>query len=227
MRFMRHLLLCLAVLLCGATVSAQTHYKAHVSVGVHGGWDMNKVTFNPSIDQSWKNGMAAGVHVVYQEEKIVGLQAELNFVQRGWEENIRDTGLRYGRRLNYITLPVMTHIAFGSKRVKCIVNLGPEIGFLIGESIKSDFDYHNPGGAGVPPTWQTYQFDGKITGHFDYGITAGVGCEFYVRPRHSITLEARYYFGLGNVFPSSKADVFSASRAMTLCATLGYSFRVR
>lgn len=51
---------------------------------------------------------------------------------------------------------------------------------------------------------------------FDYGITAGAGIEFYLRPRHSIVLEARYYFGLGNIFPSTKADYFSASRASAI-----------
>ena len=66
-----------------------------------------------------------------------------------------------------------------------------------------------------------------IKNKFDYGITAGAGIELYLRPRHSIVLEARYYFGLGNIFPSTKADYFSASRASAIQVTLGYNFRLR
>ena len=39
--------------------------------------------------------------------------------------------------------------------------------------------------------------------------------------------EARYYFGLGNIFPSSKADTFGGSRNMSLEFSLGYNFRLR
>ena len=74
---------------------------------------------------------------------------------------------------------------------------------------------------------QTEQLDAKITGTFDYGINAGIGFEFYLRPRHSIVAEARYYFGLGNIFPSSKADTFGGSRNMSLEFSLGYNFRLR
>ena len=66
-----------------------------------------------------------------------------------------------------------------------------------------------------------------ISSRFDYGITAGVGCEYYLSPRRSITLEARYYFGLGNIFPSSKADTFSASRSTSIEISVGYNFRLQ
>ena len=74
---------------------------------------------------------------------------------------------------------------------------------------------------------QTAQLDMAVSNKFDYGIAGGIGGEFYVQPRHSITLEVRYYFGLGNIFPSSKADHFSASRCTSIEATVGYNFRLK
>ena len=62
---------------------------------------------------------------------------------------------------------------------------------------------------------------------FDYGICASAGAEFYVSPRNSIAVEGRFYFGLGNIFPASKADVFSASRNMSIEVSLGYNFRIK
>jgi hypothetical protein len=66
-----------------------------------------------------------------------------------------------------------------------------------------------------------------ISNRLDYGITAGAGIEFIVRKRHSVTLEARYYYGLGNIYPSSKKDTFSASRGSSIQVTLGYLFRLK
>ncbi len=66
-----------------------------------------------------------------------------------------------------------------------------------------------------------------ISSRFDYGITAGAGVEFIIRRRNSITLEGRYYYGLGNIFPSSRKDVFSASRGSSIQITLGYLFRLK
>ena len=224
-RCLIRLALC-CIILCPASLRAETHYKPHVTVGVHAGAGMSRMSFSPSVPQSWLFLPQAGIHARYAEEKIVGIMAELNFVGRGWKETFEDSpGLNYSRSLYYITLPVMTHINFGSPRAKCFFNLGPEIGFMLGNHISSNFDYINPGNL-VPATRRVNQMSMDITNKFDYGITAGAGGEFFLTPRQSLTIEARFYYGLGNIYPSSKADEFSASRSMTLSINAGYSFRV-
>ena len=67
----------------------------------------------------------------------------------------------------------------------------------------------------------------EISKKFDYGITAGLGGEYYFTPRHSVYIEARFYYGLGNIFASTKSDEFSSSRSMSIVATLGYNFRLK
>ena len=66
-----------------------------------------------------------------------------------------------------------------------------------------------------------------VSSRFDYGITAGAGIEFIIKRRNSITLEGRYYYGLGNIFPSARSDTFSASRGSSIQITLGYLFRLK
>lgn len=206
---------------------AQTHYKPHVSVGAHGGVAMSRMSFSPEVPQAWSMGPNIGLHARYAEERIVGIVGELNFVQRGWKESFDENPeLSYTRTLTYITLPIMTHIYFGSDRFKFYFNLGPEFGFMIGNSISSNFDYSSPGNL-IEPTRRYHQMSMAVKNHFDYGITAGFGMEFYVNPRNSVSVEARFYYGLGNIFPSSKADEFSASRSMSLGITTGYSFRLK
>ena len=221
----------LAVVIFGVIGSAkgfgETHYQPHISVGGHAGADLSRISFSPEVPQTWLPGPTFGVQVRYAEEKIVGVMAELNFVNRGWKETFEENPeLSYSRTLSYISLPIMTHISFGSSRVKCFFNLGPEFGFLLSSKISSNFDYHSPSGL-VSSTRRVNQMSMEIANRLDYGITAGLGIEYYVNPRNSIFIEGRYYFGLGNIFSATKADEFGASRSMSISVTLGYNFRLK
>lgn len=208
---------------------AQTHYVPHVWVGGHAGMTMSEMSFSPSVRQSMVQGMTAGLSFRYAEERHVGLIAEFNISQRGWKEDFEGAPFSYSRRLTYMEIPVLTHIFFGSPKFKGFFNLGPVVGYMIGDNIKSDFDYAHPDQVpGFPLTNRsTEQMAMEIKNKFDYGITAGAGCEFVVKRRHAFTLEARYYFGLGNIYPSSKKDTFSASRGTSIMVTLGYMFRLK
>lgn len=221
-----------AILVCLAlsqSAPAQTHYKARMSAGVRGGVTLARQDLSPSVPQKFVMGSTGAVTFRYTEEKLFGLVAELGWTQRGWEEDFEESPLRYSRRFTYVTLPVMTQIIFGGRRAKCFINLGPEFSYMISENISSNFDYNDLSSVTDWPERKrmTEQLGMKVQNKFDYGITGGIGVEFYVQPRHSVTLEGRYYFGLGNIFKASKADTFSASRCTSIEISLGYNFRFR
>ena len=221
----------LLVLVCAVPffAVAQTHFVPHVWVGGRGGVTMAKQDIAPSVPQKWNMGTTGAVTIRYAEERTFGLVAELGWTQRGWQEDFEEAPLSYSRTLTFITLPIMTQIIFGGNRMKCFVNLGPEFAYMLDESVSANFDYNNLGSVTQWPERdrQTEQLSMPIANKFDYGITAGLGCEFYVQPRHPLTLEARYYFGLGNVFNASKADTFSASRSTSIEICLGYNFLLK
>lgn len=212
------------------TSQAQAHYKPHVWIGARAGADMSRLSFSPAVNQRWLPGSEGFVSFRYAEQKIFGLIIELGWQQRGWSENFGDDNpLRYKRNLTYLSLPVMSHLYFGSRRFQGFINLGPEVSMLISQSTWANFDYTNPTSSPDWPTRnrQTEQLTAPIKNKFDYGIAAGAGMEFRLTPRHSITLECRFYYGLGNIFPASKADTFGASRSMTLGFSAGYWFRLK
>ena len=213
----------------GFEAAAQTHYKPHLSIGARAGMTLSEMSFSPSVKQSWNDGTAGAVTFRYAEEKLFGLIADLGWAQRGWRENFEESPCRYSRSLTYLQLPLLTHIYFGSPRFKCFVNLGPEFSYLISDKISANFDYHDPFKAeGFPDKARmTEQMITAVKNKFDYGITGGIGFEFYISPRNSISVEGRYYFGLGNIFPAAKADTFSASRNTSIELTLGYNFRLK
>lgn len=229
MKTIRLLTVILVCVFISQPVSAQTHYKARISAGVRGGVTLARQDLSPSVPQKFVMGSTGAVTFRYTEEKLFGLVAELGWAQRGWQEDFEESPLRYSRHFTYITLPVMTQIIFGGRRAKCFINLGPEFSYMIGESISSNFDYNDLSSVTDWPERQrmTEQLGMKVQNRFDYGITGGIGVEFYVQPRHSVTLEGRYYFGLGNIFKATKADTFSASRCTSIEICLGYNFRLK
>ncbi len=218
--------------ICGLvlTANAQKLYKSHVHVGAKAGATFSSISFSPEVEQSMNNGLTGGIAFKYAEERHVGLLAELNVVQRGWKESFEsEEPFEYSRSLTYIQLPLMTHIFFGSQRFKCFINLGPEISYMVGSSITSNFDYNNVTSInGFPLQYRmTEQMAMDIKNKFDYGITVGLGLEFKMNRKHSIALEGRYYFGLGNIFSATKKDVFDASRHSSIMVTLGYYYRLK
>ena len=136
-------LLISACLFAAAVVSsvAQRYYSPDFSIGIKGGATLSQMSFMPTVRQKMTEGMTFGVMARYTEEKLFGLIAELNVTQRGWKEDYEEHPFSYSRRLTYIQLPLLTHIYFGSRHMKCFVNLGPEVGLMLHDRIKANFNY--------------------------------------------------------------------------------------
>lgn len=212
---------------CG--LSAQTRWEPDLAFGVHGGAGASKIFFSPGIHEQMRFGPTAGLAFRYSEENHFGLIAELNFTQRGWKEDFRTyTQFSYSRALNYLELPVLAHIYFG-RRSRFFINLGPQISYMISDGVSANFDYKDYASVkGFPLTGRTNaQLDMEVTKRFDYGICAGLGGEWRMLQHHSLTFEARFYYGLGNCFPSARTDIFHSSNAMFISATIGYWFNFK
>ncbi|MDE7411151.1 MAG: PorT family protein [Paramuribaculum sp.] len=222
-------IVCVLTLLCGLYSSAQRQYEPHFAVGAKGGMSFSRMEFVPGVEQTMNMGMILGFQARYTEENFFGLIGELNLVQGGWQEVFDETQFSYSRTLTYIQLPILTHIYFGGKNFKGFVNLGPSVSYLIGDNISSNFDYRNPTFVqGFPyQNRRLNQMKMEVENKFDYGITAGLGMELIIKRRHSLLLEGRYYYGLGNIFPDAKKDEFSASRGSSIHVTLGYLFHLK
>lgn len=180
-------------------------------VGVNAGVTESQIYFNPTVVQSYLRGYNGGLVFRYIAEKNVGMQAELNFSQRGWSEA---TGL-YSRQLNYIELPFMTHIYMGKKN-RFFINLGPKISYLLSENVL----VNNTSGSTAE------QHITAIQHPFDYGLCGGIGVLFGIA-KNQIQLDTRFNFGLSDIYNNRKIDYFSTSNNMNLSVNLAYLFRIK
>lgn len=208
-------------------LKAQTHYSANISVGGRAGMDLSRNFFNPYVKQLLKPGALAGVNFRYIEENHFGLIAELNYMQRGWREDFEKAPYFYKRNIDYLQLPVLAHIYFGS-RGRFFINAGPLVALRIGDSVKCNFDTSKTSELPDFPKWhRIQQYDEPIKQRIDYGICIGLGGEYNITLLHSISMECRFYYGLGNLFGSTRKDIFNASNSMALEFALGYWFRIK
>ena len=219
----------LVVVLMAVAAQGQTHYEGNVAIGGKAGVTLSKLRFNPSVPQTMLLGTMAGVTFRYMEEKHFGLIAELNMEQRGWKEKFEGYDFQYQRRFTYIQLPILTHVYFGNERFHCFFNAGPEVGMMISESTKSNFDYSNWHSVPDFPSAnrKTEQYNLSVKSKLDYGISAGLGLELIASNRSSFLLEGRFYYGLRDVFSNHKGDPFSGSSSMSIMVSLGYYYRIK
>lgn len=204
-------------------------YRRDLAIGINGGYALNQVSFSPHVNQKMHGGMTMGLTTRYTCEKyfsmICAIQAELNYVQLGWTEDITTSTDTYKRDVNYLQMPIMVNLGFGKEKggVKGYIIAGPHIGFCIGEK-------EEKGGE-----WNTYtlslrnrteQYDKKIEQKFDYGITLGLGMDVSTRNGHHFTLEGRYGLSLSNIFNSTKQDTFSRSANNVITVKVAYLFDI-
>lgn len=222
------LLLVIIILLFVVGARAQTHFESRVDIGARGGVTLSTVMFRPSIMGKLGLGYTGGLTFRYSEENHFGLIAEVNLVQRGWAEKFEDLPYNYQRVLNYVEVPIMSHIYFG-KRGRFFINAGPEIAYYLGDKIISNFDYKDTSDLEGfnDKNRRVEQLTMDISQKLDFGIVAGLGGEFSVNRRNSLSLEARVYYGIGNVMPSGRQDTFSLSNQLSFSITAGYWFRIK
>ena len=226
------------VCMSAAQSYGQNKFKPEWNVGVGFGPTFSAVDFVTTTNGSGplntvsKKQFHGGLSIRYMSEKNLGLIAELNYSQQGWDQEFSEsskydfTQLSHTHTLNYIELPILTHIYFGNK-VRFVINLGPKISFLMSESEKMSTalsDYIASGNM-EPSEMATYQFGRNAETKIDYGIMGGLGLEFRTGIGNFM-LEGRYSFGLGDIYNNSKSDYFGRSANRVISARLTYFVKI-
>lgn len=190
--------------------------RNNFSVGANGGALYNTVDYTPRVGQDGYFGYMFGGTARYISERYMGLlcgvQVEANFVDKGWREEKDKGGFR--RSMSYLEIPFFAHMAYGNDVIRGVLNLGPQFSFLLNER-----DFNKTAGS------TAYNHNHKADKTFDYGIAGGLGMELRTVAGNFI-LEARYYFGLSDIYNNGKTDYYSRSAHNTISLKLSYLFDI-
>ena len=208
----RHLIALLITGCSFATFGQQKDFKTELYMGVSGGATFTKVRFYPNIMESFLQGYASGIMFRLISEPNIGFQAEVNLTQKGFKED----SVGYTRRLNYVSIPIMTHINIGNKAFRFTLNLGPEVAFKISEQEKFS-------GTATPGYRSIY--GQKSDGAVELLFTVGMGMEYHLKSGRAISLEGRGFYSLPNLFDKNKYE-YSISQGNGVQVKLAYIFEL-
>lgn len=191
-----NVLMVVALLAAAAPVCAQGRF------GVEGGVNIaTQQSDGPSLDS--RTGLVAGAF--YELPLAAGplrVQVEALYAQRGARLTVR--GIESTLALDYIDVPVLARIRFGSGHTRYFAAGGPSTAFRVRAKARTSFS----------SSVEEIDMADEVEA-IDLGIAAGGGVEI-----GRLVVEARYTFGLTDV----DKDPASRSKNRGIAATAGFRF---
>jgi hypothetical protein len=219
--FMKKILIILVITGCFVSATAQqSDYKYELFIGAKGGVTLSQVRFYPNVQTNFLQGNTGGLIFRMFSEPHIGFQVELNYIQKGWQEK-PFTGdfaaTTYFHRLNYVNMPVLTHVNIGKKAIRFILNLGPEVSYLISENQ----GFRPPDGITSSLDGYKAYYGNKIDAPIDILFGGGIGMECHFKGGSAISIEGRAFYSLPNLYDTKKY-IYQASQSNGVQVTMAY-----
>jgi len=149
---------------------------AQFALGIKGGLSYATLS-NKAPD--WKNrtGFAAGVAFDFRA-KVIGIQPEVLYVQKGVEFDGTPSGSDDAPQLSYVEVPILVKVTIPTPSLQPMFYAGPSMMFRLSCSV-AEIDCKN------------------LVASTDYGAVLGAGLRF--GGDHGLTLEGRYTWGLKDI----------------------------
>jgi hypothetical protein len=203
--------------------------NAQVSIIPKGGVNFSNVRFDNDHDvdgQKVAVGFSAGVGIKANINDNVFFQPELMFTQKGFSAKKDGSAGGYNGtyRLNYLQVPILFGLQSNGDEdaVKVYVNAGPSIGYLLGGTVKGNWDILGFGDD-VNKTIKftddpdPIQLNELNANRVEVGIVGGGGVLFSVARGVNMFVDARYNYGLTDYnkeTDKSRNSVFSITSGL-------------
>lgn len=201
---------------------SQGSFEPTTHVGVHGGMNLNTVSFNPALKQDLLPVSTFGIFFRHVSEPNIGLQLEINLSEKGWTEEI-DSVRSYTRRIETLTVPVMAAFIAGKHTVRFAFTIGPYVSYRLREKetgVPDVFYRQTQNGFEIVNTKP--HFTKPLSSKWEFGYTGGLAFEFHTRIG-VFALRASYSHAQTNMFSLNDYKYyFSGSKQQVIHAGLMY-----
>jgi hypothetical protein len=206
----------LGMILAAASIDANAQGK--IALGLKAGINLANVSLDPAPDatKSARMGFLFGGIFEYTLNNMIALQAQPAYCQRGGvlEGTVFGESVKSTTKLDYLEIPLLVKLTFGSAEMKPYVFAGPNIAILLSAKTKAE----------VGANTQEEDIDKANLNSTDMGLDIGAGIGYWLKADMGIFLDARYSLGLTDIDKQS-SDYTVKSGDIKICA--GLLFRMK
>lgn len=173
-------------------------------IGIRGGVGGGSIALSPFEETKSTFGVPEfGISILYKGKGkyVDGLEANINYAtsEYRWLAKAKSDS-SYTRKINAIEIPIMWHARYDmdKERFSVFINLGPYISYDLSSS--ESWAGNDTEGSAWQNRTQKYTYDPLIDNRIGYGIIGGGGVSYLIGGRILLSVEARYRFGLSDVY---------------------------
>lgn len=170
-------------------------------------------------------GTQFGVVANFGINEMFSIQPELLYSQKGLkaEESDYDMSLKIEHKKNYLEIPVLAKLSFGSEDFQGFVTAGPYLGYWMSGKVKAEFM-----GRKIEDDYEftkNYDEDDYKENRLDLGASIGIGAAYRVGPG-SLNLDVRYGYGFSDdtKYKDGRPDGAFKSSNRVIGVSLAYLF---
>ncbi|HEX3927885.1 MAG TPA: porin family protein [Gemmatimonadales bacterium] len=182
--------------------------SAQVMMGVEGGFASSNISASGTsgtFTTTSRSGFAAGISIAGRLGQGIHLGPDVLYIEKGFQEN--SDGVTGTFKLNYVEVPLLLHLSFGTGMTRVFVLGGPAIAFKV--SCSADLSNGSGGSIGGDCTSDS-DSDIKST---DVSVMFGAGVMI-----DDLSLSARYDLGLTNVLNNASNDLSYKNHTLLILA---------
>ncbi len=187
--------------------------------GVKAGYSpLSNVSFKPDLKSTpfYGNQPDFGLVAKYFDQKWFGLQAEVNFNQRGYNVPFEKT-YKLRQVNNYIEIPFFTQLRFNIAGV----HLHGQAGFFVAYLLNAKQGVDTSGTMVLKP----YNLDMLRDNRFDYGLVGGGGISKEFK-WGVIQLDIRILYGYGDLYKHTYKDMPDQSKSVVQSLSISYLYNI-
>lgn len=193
-------------------IEKNNEFKPFHQIGLKAGYGWKSIYLNPIISLDLSLGGRAGICYRYFGEKWVGIQLEINYVQKGWKELPISSNV-FEMNTAYIELPFTTQFQLG-KKIGYGAGVGPNISYLVSQS--KSFTQNDP------DTEPLFYYGYGIHNRWDLGLEANLHILLNVGSTGKLLVQVNYTRALNNVYRTSADNLFISAQNHQIFLNLGY-----
>jgi hypothetical protein len=217
-------------LFCSLLMAANVS-QAQITLGFRAGVNLSDYRFSfgsgtgiPDPNTTKIPLLNLGIPVEIGLSKLFAVQAELNFIQKGFKVRneivIQTTSTVSDNQLtvNWIELPILAKVKFGDPQdFSGGIFIGPSFGFGISGNTSVTTTTTQSGKSTTTTDNKTLSFKDDKHSQFDFGLNFGGDVQY-----KSVFLDLRYQLGLTNMITEASASSDISAKTRGISITLGY-----